>query len=161
MITALDRHNVHTESIKSSRITVAPLHGHPCFLHIAVCTPSCRFRRQESMLSCSFLGYGDVALPGLLASFARITDLSLNKASLSDGYFFAAAISYAGGLILTYCALIFSLFGDNGQPALLYLVSTPSHMSIIDMFQIRCINIYVMYESQDVLMPCIPFGTVA
>lgn len=124
MITALDRYKVPTDSIESNRITLAPLHCLHCFLHIYSCVhTSSRFHFEELSLPCSFLGYGDVALPGLLASFARITDLRLHKASLWEGYFVAAAISYAGGLILTYCALIFSLFGDNGQPALLYLAS--------------------------------------
>lgn len=38
------------------------------------------------------------------------------------GYFSWAVLGYASGLGLTFCALAFSWFGDQGQPALLYLV---------------------------------------
>jgi signal peptide peptidase-like protein 2B len=37
-------------------------------------------------------------------------------------YFAPAVCAYAGGLVLTYVALYNSWFGDQGQPALLYLV---------------------------------------
>ena len=90
---------------------------------------------------CSFLGYGDVALPGLLAAFARLSDLSLQRASLWSGYFLPAVCSYAAGLAMTYCALLYSLFGDNGQPALLYLVCasflpTPPHLLCCCVYQV-------------------------
>jgi len=38
------------------------------------------------------------------------------------GYFAPAVAGYGSGLLLTYTALLFSWFGDEGQPALLYLV---------------------------------------
>lgn len=64
---------------------------------------------------------GDVVLPGLLAVFCRRFDLS-HRLPLSRAYFPPCVVGYGAGLLLTYCALWFSWFGDQGQPALLYLV---------------------------------------
>jgi len=66
--------------------------------------------------------YGDVALPGLLAAFARIADLQIRKQAAIAGYFAPAVGGYCVGLVLTYLALLFEWGGDQGQPALLYLV---------------------------------------
>ena len=71
-----------------------------------------------------------MALPGLLAAFARLSDLSLCKAGPWRGYFLPAVLSYAAGLAATYCALLYSLFGDSGQPALLYLVRLGSRVRV-------------------------------
>ncbi len=60
-------------------------------------------------------------LPGLLAVFCRRFDLS-NRLPLSRAFFPPCLAGYGCGLLLTYCALWFSWFGDQGQPALLYLV---------------------------------------
>lgn len=60
-------------------------------------------------------------LPGLLAVFCRRFDLS-QRLPLGKGYFVPCVCGYGGGMLLTYAALWFSWFGDQGQPALLYLV---------------------------------------
>ncbi|KAG2496822.1 hypothetical protein HYH03_005228 [Edaphochlamys debaryana] len=84
----------------------------------------------------SLLGFGDVILPGLLVAFTRRLDVDLSlhgvfRAAggapslflyISRAYFPYAVLLYGGGLCLTYAALAFSWFGDQGQPALLYLV---------------------------------------
>lgn len=64
---------------------------------------------------------GDVVLPGLLAVFCRRFDIS-HRLPLRRGYFLPCVAGYGAGLLATYAALWFSLFGDEGQPALLYLV---------------------------------------
>ncbi|CAL8468855.1 g8396 [Coccomyxa elongata] len=69
----------------------------------------------------SVLGFGDVVLPGLLLVYARIFDLR-HHSSLWAGYFLPASVGYGCGLILTFVALLLELFGDQGQPALLYLI---------------------------------------
>jgi signal peptide peptidase-like protein 2B len=66
------------------------------------------------------LGLGDVALPGLLVALALRWDLRAGL-GLRRGYFLPAAASYGAGLAVTYAALALSWFGDQGQPALLYL----------------------------------------
>ena len=63
-----------------------------------------------------------MALPGLLAAFARIADLRIRKHAAIGGYFTTAVAGYCVGLVLTYLALLFEWGGDQGQPALLYLV---------------------------------------
>lgn len=98
----------------------------------------------------SMLGFGDVILPGLLVVLARRLDLAAAAAAAAaggaaggagrvraprkcgggggcgarrgPGYFVPAVLGYAAGLLLTYVALTLSWFGDEGQPALLYLV---------------------------------------
>ncbi|MEW5316705.1 MAG: hypothetical protein WDW38_008057 [Sanguina aurantia] len=40
----------------------------------------------------------------------------------TGGYFPATVLAYTAGLCLTYVALVYSWFGDQGQPALAYLV---------------------------------------
>lgn len=60
-------------------------------------------------------------LPGLLAVFCRRFDIS-HWLPLRRGYFLPCVAGYGAGLLATYAALWFSLFGDEGQPALLYLV---------------------------------------
>eukprot|EP00887_Chlorella_sp_A99_P007587 scaffold28.g7587.t1 len=69
----------------------------------------------------SILGFGDVVLPGLLAVLARRWDVGAGL-GWGAGYAAPAAAGYAAGLALTYVALVLSWFGDEGQPALLYLV---------------------------------------
>ena len=60
-------------------------------------------------------------LPGLLVTFCRRYDLN-NRLAGASSYFLPCVLGYGSGLLLTYCALWFSWFGDSGQPALLYLV---------------------------------------
>lgn len=60
-------------------------------------------------------------LPGLLIVFCRRFDL-VYRLGGKQAYFLPAVAGYAGGMLMTYCALWFSWFGDQGQPALLYLV---------------------------------------
>mmetsp|Transcript_27243 Transcript_27243/g.73614 ORF Transcript_27243/g.73614 Transcript_27243/m.73614 type:complete len:548 (-) Transcript_27243:211-1854(-) len=69
----------------------------------------------------TMLGYGDIVLPGLLVAFLHRLDLD-KHCSLMQGYFLPSCLGYAGGLALCYAALYNSWFGDQGQPALLYLV---------------------------------------
>lgn len=64
---------------------------------------------------------GDVVLPGLLAVFCRRFDLT-HRLGVARSYFLPCVLGYGAGLLVTYCALWFSWFGDEGQPALLYLV---------------------------------------
>ncbi len=69
----------------------------------------------------SMLGLGDVVLPGLLVALTRRHDLHAGLHAIK-GYFLPCLAGYSLGLLATYAALLFSLFGDQGQPALLYLV---------------------------------------
>ena len=67
------------------------------------------------------LGFGDIALPGLLASYLLRHD-TLSKGgrrSFCSGYFAPCVVAYALGLVCTMVALAAMRMG---QPALLYLV---------------------------------------
>jgi len=64
------------------------------------------------------LGFGDVALPGLLISYLLRHDI-LSKRRMVDGYFVPSIIGYFCGLMVTIAALFIMRMG---QPALLYLV---------------------------------------
>mmetsp|Transcript_135520 Transcript_135520/g.433511 ORF Transcript_135520/g.433511 Transcript_135520/m.433511 type:complete len:541 (-) Transcript_135520:113-1735(-) len=64
------------------------------------------------------LGFGDIALPGLLVSYLRRHDL-ISRRTLSQGYFLPALVGYFVGLNFTIAALCIMRMG---QPALLYLV---------------------------------------
>mmetsp|Transcript_46898 Transcript_46898/g.132243 ORF Transcript_46898/g.132243 Transcript_46898/m.132243 type:complete len:124 (+) Transcript_46898:2-373(+) len=64
------------------------------------------------------LGFGDIALPGLLISFLRRHDLQ-SRRKLASGYFLPSVIGYFVGLCATIAALMIM---QMGQPALLYLV---------------------------------------
>lgn len=64
------------------------------------------------------LGFGDIALPGLLVSFLRRHDV-LSKRRLFEGYFLPSLVGYFVGLCVTIVALMIMRMG---QPALLYLV---------------------------------------
>lgn len=64
------------------------------------------------------LGFGDIALPGLLVSYLRRHDLQSHR-RFSEGYFGPSLIGYFVGLCATIAALILMRMG---QPALLYLV---------------------------------------
>jgi len=64
------------------------------------------------------LGFGDVALPGLLVSFLRRYDLLARK-RFFGGYFAPSLLGYFVGLSVTIVALFIMRMG---QPALLYLV---------------------------------------
>jgi len=66
------------------------------------------------------LGFGDIAIPGLLISYLlRYDKLSKRGDNLCKGYFLPAVIGYAFGLSITIAALCIM---GIGQPALLYLV---------------------------------------
>lgn len=67
------------------------------------------------------LGFGDVALPGLLVSYLLRHDTQSKRKRLFAGYFAPAVLGYFVGLTLTIMAL---LIMSIGQPALLYLVPT-------------------------------------
>ncbi|KAH8022893.1 hypothetical protein HPB51_006251 [Rhipicephalus microplus] len=64
-----------------------------------------------------FLGYGDIAVPGLAVAYCRSYDVIVKKGM--SWYFFLAIVCYATGLII---AMTVSSLMDMGQPALLYLV---------------------------------------
>merc|ERR1719387_3430537 len=64
------------------------------------------------------LGFGDVALPGLLVSYLRRHDI-LSKRHGCRGYFVPSVVGYFLGLCVTIVALTVM---KMGQPALLYLV---------------------------------------
>lgn len=66
----------------------------------------------------SMLGYGDIAIPGLLVSFLLRHDM-LSYRTWRAGYFVPAVIGYGVGLC---CALVGLYIMQMGQPALLYLV---------------------------------------
>ncbi|GCB75086.1 hypothetical protein scyTo_0020879, partial [Scyliorhinus torazame] len=64
----------------------------------------------------SLLGFGDIIVPGLLVAYCRRFDLQTNTSNI---YFISCTLAYAGGMFLTFIALILS---KMAQPALLYLV---------------------------------------
>jgi signal peptide peptidase-like protein 2B len=64
------------------------------------------------------LGFGDIAIPGLLISFLYRYDV-LSKKRLANGYFAPAVFGYCLGMLGTALALFVM---NQGQPALLYLV---------------------------------------
>ncbi|XP_038669287.1 signal peptide peptidase-like 2A isoform X2 [Scyliorhinus canicula] len=64
----------------------------------------------------SLLGFGDIIVPGLLVAYCRRFDLQTNTSNI---YFISCTLAYAGGMLLTFIALILSTMA---QPALLYLV---------------------------------------
>jgi len=64
------------------------------------------------------LGFGDVAVPGLLISYLRRHDI-LTKKVYFDGYFAPGLVAYASGLLLTLVSLYLM---QSGQPALMFLV---------------------------------------
>lgn len=64
------------------------------------------------------LGFGDIALPGLLVSFLRRHDIKSHK-KIGEGYFLPSLVGYFVGLCVTIVALSIM---KMGQPALLYLV---------------------------------------
>ena len=62
----------------------------------------------------TFLGFGDVVLPGLLLVYACIHDLAFPPArGCACGYFLPASLGYGAGLALTYGALLLELGGDQ------------------------------------------------
>uniref|UniRef100_A0A7S4R077 PA domain-containing protein n=1 Tax=Alexandrium monilatum TaxID=311494 RepID=A0A7S4R077_9DINO len=64
------------------------------------------------------LGFGDIAIPGLLVSFTRRHD-TLSRRRFWEGYFGPAVLGYLVGLCATIASLILM---QKAQPALLYLV---------------------------------------
>jgi len=68
--------------------------------------------------SFKILGYGDIAIPGLLISLLLRHDLT-TRASPCCVYFAAGVTGYALGLIATFISLFLM---KHGQPALLFLV---------------------------------------
>jgi len=65
------------------------------------------------------LGFGDVALPGLLVSYLLRHDTLSKRRRLVDGYFAPSVVGYFVGLVATIVSLVVM---RKGQPALLYLV---------------------------------------
>lgn len=65
------------------------------------------------------LGFGDVALPGLLVSYCLYVDLIYHTKRRVKVYFMVASIAYGVGLLITFIVLELA---RSGQPALLFLV---------------------------------------
>ena len=66
----------------------------------------------------TFLGFGDVVLPGLLLVYTCIHDLAFPPArGCACGYFAPACAGYGAGLLLTYGALLLELGGDQVCPS--------------------------------------------
>jgi len=72
----------------------------------------------------SMLGYGDIALPGLLLVYAASFDEVHRLGGALKSYFWMELAGYVLGLLCTYGALALDIGGQQGQPALLYLVPT-------------------------------------
>merc|ERR1712194_364749 len=73
------------------------------------------------------LGFGDIALPGLMVSYLLKFDRA-KRLSFSSGYFVPGLVGYLAGLSAAMVALALT---HAGQPALLYLVPgilTPIHV---------------------------------
>lgn len=68
------------------------------------------------------LGYGDVAVPGLLIMMLRRFDIATGRGAGRHSYTLWTIAAYVVGLLLTDAALATRLGGSQGQPALLYLV---------------------------------------
>ncbi|XP_033022443.1 signal peptide peptidase-like 2A isoform X1 [Lacerta agilis] len=64
----------------------------------------------------SLLGYGDIALPGLLVAYCHRFDVQTSSSSV---YFISSTIAYAIGMLVTFAGLTLM---QMAQPALLYLV---------------------------------------
>lgn len=79
------------------------------------------FPNFENPQAFSMLGYGDIALPGLLLMYAAGFD-ECHRIRWIDSYFFVEIVGYVCGLVLTIAALALDIGGQGGQPALLYLV---------------------------------------
>ncbi|CAJ1331682.1 unnamed protein product [Effrenium voratum] len=73
------------------------------------------------------LGFGDIALPGLLVSYLRRHDLMSHRKAF-EGYFGPSLVGYFTGLCVTIAALTIM---KMGQPALLYLVPGTLGTSIL------------------------------
>ena len=111
-----------------------------------------RFNGLGTNPAMGMLGLGDVVLPGLVVALAMRWDIYTGRSFLFSsrsrssrgtgrrsqrspspsavverkgigmGYFLPAIVAYGVGLLLTFIALVYSWGGDQGQPALLYLV---------------------------------------
>lgn len=68
------------------------------------------------------LGYGDVAVPGLLIMMLRRFDIATGRGAGRHSYTLWTICAYTIGILLTDAALAMHLGGSQGQPALLYLV---------------------------------------
>eukprot|EP00434_Breviolum_minutum_P012303 symbB.v1.2.010842.t1/scaffold717.1/size169572/4 len=73
------------------------------------------------------LGFGDIALPGLLVSFLRRHDILSHK-KIGEGYFLPSLVGYFVGLCATIVALTVM---KMGQPALLYLVPCTLGLTVL------------------------------
>lgn len=73
------------------------------------------------------LGFGDIALPGLLVSFLRRHDIKSHK-KITEGYFLPSLVGYFVGLCVTITALTIM---KMGQPALLYLVPCTLGLTVL------------------------------
>lgn len=68
------------------------------------------------------LGYGDVAVPGLLIMMLRKFDIATGRGTGLQSYTLWTMLAYIVGLAVTDAALATQFGGSQGQPALLYLV---------------------------------------
>lgn len=107
-----------TPEKKSVMVEVATAKGMNEFMPMVFRVPSIW---ESGLGQYSFLGYGDVLMPGLLVAYARRLDICMER-NLLKGYFLHSSIGYGVGLLVTYGAQFLRLGGGRGQPALLYLV---------------------------------------
>ena len=103
----------HNESVMKKVATGGSAHE---IMPMALIVPN--FRNPDAM---AMLGYGDVALPGLLLVYAASFDEYKRNRGWS-GYFVLEILGYVLGLVATVGALALDVGGQQGQPALLYLV---------------------------------------
>jgi len=73
---------------------------------------------NKILLGNAMIGLGDLALPGLVISYALKFD-KYKSGKSSNGYFLSAMLGYSIGLLI---AAIIMIISRHPQPALLYLV---------------------------------------
>mmetsp|Transcript_88582 Transcript_88582/g.286834 ORF Transcript_88582/g.286834 Transcript_88582/m.286834 type:complete len:575 (-) Transcript_88582:58-1782(-) len=99
------------------------------------------------------LGFGDIALPGLLVSYLRRHDMQSHRPLFGGGgYFGPALLGYFCGLCCTIMALVIM---KMGQPALLYLV--PGTLGTTVVLALRRGELGALWEGR----PCPSGGRMA
>lgn len=77
-----------------------------------------QFSTVGSAIQYSVLGLGDIALPGMCIVFAAW----VSNQSGTISYFLSTLVAYVAGLLLCFIALAYNVGGQEGQPALVYVV---------------------------------------
>lgn len=65
------------------------------------------------------LGFGDIAIPGLLVSYCLAFDHTVNIKQSWRGYYISSLLAYGASLLI---AIVVSTMTNDAQPALIYLV---------------------------------------